>query len=122
MTSAKPDVLINGPVMQMIVDQLGKSFTVHKIYEAKDAGAKEKMIAELGPTLRVMVAGGGHGLIDGAFMSRFPKLEMISSFGVGYDHIDAKWAGAHGITISNTPNVLTEEVADSTIGLLIATV
>src|SRR5690348_801186 len=110
MATAKPDVLINGPVMQMIVDQLSKSFTVHKIYEAKD---REKMITEVAPTRRVMVAGGGHGLLDGAFMSRFPKLEMISSFGVGYDHIDAKWAGQHGITISNTPNVLTEEVADS---------
>jgi lactate dehydrogenase-like 2-hydroxyacid dehydrogenase len=119
MASAKPDILIHGPVMPMIIEQLDQSFTVHKLWEAKD---RDKFLAELAPSLRVIVAGGGHGQLDGAFMSRVPKLEMISSFGVGYDHIDAKWAGEHGITISNTPDVLTEEVADTTIGLLIATV
>ena len=60
--------------------------------------------------------------VDGDFMSRFPKLEQISSFGVGYDHIDAKWAGAHGIVVTNTPDVLNEEVADTALGLLLCTV
>ena len=55
-------------------------------------------------------------------MARFPKLEIVSTFGVGYDHIDAKWAGAHGITVTNTPEVLTEEVADTALGLLLCTV
>jgi lactate dehydrogenase-like 2-hydroxyacid dehydrogenase len=55
-------------------------------------------------------------------MSRFPRLEIISSFGVGYDHIDAAWAGGHGITVTNTPDVLTEEVADTALGLLLCTV
>ena len=119
MADAKPDVLINGPVMQTVLDQLGKSFTLHKLYEAKD---RDAMINSLAPHLEIMVAGGGHAQMDSAYLSRFPRLKMISSFGVGYDHIDAKWAGENGITISNTPNVLTEEVADTTIGLLIATV
>jgi lactate dehydrogenase-like 2-hydroxyacid dehydrogenase len=60
--------------------------------------------------------------IDGPFMSRFPRLEIIASFGVGYDHVDAAWAGAHGITVTNTPDVLTEEVADTALGLLLCTV
>ena len=55
-------------------------------------------------------------------MSRFPKLEIVSSFGVGYDHIDAKWAGEHGIVVTNTPDVLNEEVADIALGLTLATV
>ncbi len=54
-------------------------------------------------------------------LSRLPKLEMVASFGVGYDHIDAKWAGEHNIVVSNTPDVLTEEVADVAMGLLLAT-
>ena len=119
MASQKPDILVHGPVMPMIIEQLGKSFTVHKLWEAKD---RDQLIAGLAPTLRAIVAGGGHGRLDGAFMSQFPKLEMISSFGVGYDHIDAKWAGEHGITVANTPDVLTEEVADTTLGLLLSTV
>jgi len=60
--------------------------------------------------------------VDGAFMTRFPRLEIVSSFGVGYDHVDARWAGAHGITVTNTPDVLTEEVADTALGLLLCTV
>jgi len=55
-------------------------------------------------------------------MERFPRLEIVSSFGVGYDHVDAAWAGAHGITVTNTPDVLTEEVADTALGLLLCTV
>ncbi len=55
-------------------------------------------------------------------MSRFPKLEIVSSFGVGYDHVDAKWAGEHGIVVTNTPDVLNEEVADTAIGLLLSTI
>ena len=60
--------------------------------------------------------------VDGALMTRFPRLEIVSSFGVGYDHVDAAWAGAHGITVTNTPDVLTEEVADTALGLLLCTV
>jgi lactate dehydrogenase-like 2-hydroxyacid dehydrogenase len=55
-------------------------------------------------------------------MSRFPRLEMVATFGVGYDHIDAAWAGVHGITVTNTRDVLTEEVADTALGLLLCTV
>jgi len=60
--------------------------------------------------------------IDAAFMQALPKLEIVSSFGVGYDHIDAKWAGEHGIIVTNTPDVLNEEVADTAVGLLISTI
>src|SRR2546429_10023449 len=69
-----------------------------------------------------MAAVAGQGPVDGALMARFPKLESVSSFGVGYDHIDAKWAGAHGVMVTNTPDVLTEEVADTALGLLLSTV
>ena len=55
-------------------------------------------------------------------MARFPKLEIVSSFGVGYDHVDVKWAAAHGVIVTNTPEVLTEEVADTALGLLLCTV
>src|SRR5262249_41257307 len=48
--------------------------------------------------------------------------EIVATFGVGYDHVDARWAGEHGIVVTNTPNVLTEEVADTALGLLLCTV
>jgi lactate dehydrogenase-like 2-hydroxyacid dehydrogenase len=55
-------------------------------------------------------------------MQKMPKLEIVGNFGVGYDSVDANWAGEHGIVVTNTPGVLDEEVADTTIGLLINTV
>jgi len=55
-------------------------------------------------------------------MARFPKLQIVSSFGVGYDHMDVKWAAEHGVILTNTPGVLNEEVADTALGLLLCTV
>ena len=51
----------------------------------------------------------------------FPKLEIVASFGVGYDHVDSAYAREHNIVVTNTPDVLTEEVADVAMGLLIST-
>jgi lactate dehydrogenase-like 2-hydroxyacid dehydrogenase len=58
---------------------------------------------------------------DGKTMSRFPNLEIVSVFGVGYDHVDANYARDHNIMVTNTPDVLTEEVADVAMGLLVST-
>jgi lactate dehydrogenase-like 2-hydroxyacid dehydrogenase len=104
----------------MIVDGIAKAFTLHKLWEAPDP---DRLIRDLAPRLRALAAGGPvHDRVDGPLMSKFPKLEMISSFGVGYDHVDAKWAGEHGIVVTNTPDVLNEEVADTALGLLLCTV
>jgi len=60
--------------------------------------------------------------ISAAFIDALPKLEIIANFGVGYDAVDAKHAGQRGVMVTNTPDVLTEEVADTTLGLLLNTV
>ena len=64
----------------------------------------------------------GMTAISAAFIDALPKLEIIANFGVGYDSVDARHAGTRGIMVTNTPDVLTEEVADTAIGLLINTV
>jgi lactate dehydrogenase-like 2-hydroxyacid dehydrogenase len=92
---------------------------LHKIWAAPD---HEAFLASIAPKVRAIAAVAGHGRVDAALMSRFPKLEIVASFGVGYDHIDAKWAGEHGIIVTNTPDVLNEEVADTALGLLLCTV
>ncbi|MEP3667677.1 MAG: 2-hydroxyacid dehydrogenase, partial [Roseibium sp.] len=51
-----------------------------------------------------------------------PNLEVISNFGVGYDSIDAVLCGQRGIMVTNTPDVLSDEVADTALGLMIMTV
>jgi lactate dehydrogenase-like 2-hydroxyacid dehydrogenase len=59
--------------------------------------------------------------ISATFIDKLPKLEIIANFGVGYDAVDAKHAAAKGAMVTNTPDVLTEEVADTTLGLLLNT-
>ena len=120
MAGDKADVVMFAP-KPIIEECLTKAsgLHLHKVWEAPD---HDTFVASIAPKVRAIAAAGGHGRIDGAFMSRFPKLEIVASFGVGYDHIDAKWAGEHGIMVTNTPDVLNEEVADTALGLLLSTV
>ena len=114
-----PEILMPTAMMPLIVDQLASAATLHKLWLAADRDAE---IARIAPTIVGMAVGGGHQPIDAAFMGRFPNLKIVSSFGVGYDHVDAAWAGKHGIIVTNTPDVLNEEVADTALGLLLSTV
>ncbi len=119
MAGDKAEVLMLAP-KQAILEGLEKAFTVHKLWEAPE---REAFLGATAPRVRAIASTGGPvPRIDAALMSRLPVLEIVSSFGVGYDHVDAGWAGAHGIIVTNTPDVLTEEVADTALGLLLCTV
>jgi lactate dehydrogenase-like 2-hydroxyacid dehydrogenase len=113
------DILLVGPPKPVVVDGLAPAVTLHRLGEAAD---RDALLAEIAPRVRGLAVSAPVERIDGAFMARFPRLEIVSSFGVGYDHIDAQWAGRHGIVVTNTPDVLNEEVADTAIGLLLCTV
>ncbi len=112
------DVLMTAPMMPLITNGISEAFTLHRSWEAPDP---EAFLDEVGPRIRGLAAG-GHVKVDAAFLDRLPKLEIISNFGVGYDSIDAIEAGRRGIIVTNTPDVLTDEVADLAVGLLICTV
>jgi lactate dehydrogenase-like 2-hydroxyacid dehydrogenase len=119
MADEKTTVLLIGPRKPVMVRGLDGVFDLIQLPEAKE---RESFFARAAPRVRGMAVAATSERIDGPYMSRFPQLEIISSFGVGYDHVDAAWAGAHGITVTNTPDVLTEEVADTALGLLLCTV
>ncbi len=119
MAGEKPDVLLIGAKKPVMVKGLEPKVTLHYLADAKDQDAFLKSIAD---KVRAIAIAYTANKLDAAFMQKLPKLEQISSFGVGYDHIDAKWAGAHGIVVTNTPEVLNEEVADTALGLLLCTV
>ena len=115
--SEKIDLLIYGPSKPLVNDGFSDRFVLHKVEQAAD-------LERLAPAFALRIRGVAvTGLVpaNGASLARFPKLEIISSFGVGYDHIDVAYARDHGIVVTNTPDVLTEEVADTALGLLIAT-
>jgi lactate dehydrogenase-like 2-hydroxyacid dehydrogenase len=111
-------VLIPAPAMPLIMEGVDKAFTTHRLWEQPDP---EDFVARHGPTIRG-IAGGAKKKMDGAWLGQFPKLEFVSNFGVGYDGVDAAWCGKNSIIVSNTPDVLTDEVADLALGLLLATI
>src|SRR5579863_7260231 len=118
MAATKREVVLIGPPKPVIVRGLDAACTIHKAATAKD---RDAFIAEHSD-VRAIACSDTAYKIPGELMARFPKLQIVSSFGVGYDHMDAKYAAAHGIILTNTPGVLTEEVADTALGLLLCTV
>lgn len=122
MTSANPsqdkiDVLLYGPSKPVVEGGFPAQFVLHKLESQRD-------LDRLAPDVMARVRGiAVTGLVpaDATMLARFPRVEIVSSFGVGYDHVDAKYAAGHDIIVTNTPDVLTEEVADVALGLLIAT-
>jgi len=118
MSAAKREIILIGPLKPLVVEGLEAACTVHKPAEAKD---REAFFAAH-TNVRAIACSATTELIPGSFMAKFPKLQIVASFGVGYDHMDVKYAAAHGIVVTNTPDVLTEEVADTALGLLLCTV
>src|ERR1700733_5142454 len=116
MANDRREVILFGPAKPTIVNGLETACTVYKAVEATD---RDAFIGAHGQVRAIACA---QGQMSASLLERFPKLEIIASFGVGYDNVDVKYAAAHGITVTNTPEVLTEEVADTALGLLLCTV
>jgi lactate dehydrogenase-like 2-hydroxyacid dehydrogenase len=111
------DILIPDRVSSRVLAGLTSLFTVHHL----PAAGADAFLAEIGSRIRGL-ARGGHAHIDRSLLDRLPHLEIIASCGVGYDGIDVAAAAERGVIVTNTPDVLTEEVADTAIGLLLMTV
>src|SRR5260370_37038037 len=102
MAAEKTDVLLIGPPKPVIVNGLSGAFNLVKFPDAKD---RDKFFAESAPRVRGMAVAAPEDRVDGAFITRFPRLEIVSSFAVGYDQPDARGTGAHGRTLPATPAV-----------------
>ncbi len=116
MTVDRPLVLATGKLLQYGVDRLRDSFDVLEL-ERSDPG-----LVSSGDRPRVRAIAAGLSPTPADFIDAFPQLEIIASFGVGYDAVDARHAGQKNVMVTNTPDVLTEEVADTAIALLLNTV
>lgn len=117
---SKPAILSTGPMMPLMVEALEAAFEVHWMHKLPNV---DQTLAEVGPRIEAICTGAHTGVkTDRSLMARFPRLKIIGNYGVGYDSIDLPEAGRRGVTVTNTPDVLTEEVADTTIGLLLNTV
>src|SRR6478736_3656234 len=117
-SSEKIDLLIYGPMRPILENGFSDQYVVHSAETRADL---ERLTADVTARLRGMAVTYHTVVANKESLARFPKLEIVGSFGVGYDHVDSHYARDHNIVVTNTPDVLTEEVADVAMGLLIAT-
>ena len=122
---SKPDLLLIGRLFGAPETRVDELFQVHRI---EDFAPVPEFAAEMAGKFRAVTVGMvGSGHIDSvvvneAFLARFPRLELVAALGVGCDHIDVVAAAARDVIVTNTPDVNTEEVADTAMGMLLSTV
>jgi lactate dehydrogenase-like 2-hydroxyacid dehydrogenase len=90
----------------------------YTIYNLPHGASLDTLPAEAFETVEAF-AFKGHDALGPKIMDAFPKLGMIANYGVGYDTIDVAYATTQGIKVSNTPDVLTDDVADLAVGMVI---
>ena len=112
----KPDVLVVGMLMPHLMQALEERFALHRLYEAADPSA---YLAEYGAKIRGAATSTFHGM-DAATIDACPNLEIVSSFGVGTDSLDVAHAKKRGVIVTNTPDVLNDDVANLAVALLLA--
>ncbi|KAI3892358.1 hypothetical protein MKW92_015277 [Papaver armeniacum] len=110
-------VLMVCPMSIELEEELEKKFKLFRFWKVPN---KREFLEENSNSIRAIVGCGTAGA-DAKLIDSLPKLEIISSFSVGLDKIDLVKCKEKGIRVTNTPNVLTEDVADLAIGLILAT-
>ena len=115
MMQSKADILVWGPMHASLTENLARDFTVHNRWEIADL---DSWATSHGEKIRGIVTSGVHGT-DNALLERLPNLEVVSSFGVGYDAVDTQYLASRGIQLSNTPDVLNNAVAETALALLL---
>ncbi|WP_380783733.1 2-hydroxyacid dehydrogenase [Sphingomonas sp. R86520] len=103
--TSHPDLYLLAGVSPALEHALAERFTLHR----KDP-----------PTTTRAIVGGGMSVVDTALLDRLPALEIVAIHGVGHDGIDLAATRARGIAVTTTPDVLTDDVADLAIGLMLA--
>lgn len=112
----KPEVLMIGPYSAWDMDDLDDHYLIHRLWEAGDRGT---FLARHGGNIRAIATRGELGA-SADLMRALPKLEVVSCYGVGTDAIDLKFARDNNIRVTNTPDVLTDDVADLGMALMLA--
>ncbi len=112
-----PDILVTAALPPFLYDPLKADYRCHDYYVASD---KPAFLAAQGGRIRGLVQG-GHTPTTPELLGALPKLEIISVFGVGYDGVPVDYCRQRGIKVTNTPDVLTDDVADVALALILMT-
>ena len=112
----KPDILLIGPLLETVVDTLDSAYTVHRLYEADDPDA---LIEKIADNTTAVVTDGGKG-VKANILERLPQVKIVAVFGVGVDAVDLEYCKKNSIAVTNTPDVLSGDVADLAVALMLA--
>jgi len=112
---SQPDVLAVAKLHPFYQQALESRYTVHDRTHLNDPAA----FAALAPRI-VGVAGTGEASVPRSLLAQLPQAKVVSVFGVGYDGVDVAAAIEHGIPVTHTPDVLTDDVADLAMGLVLS--
>lgn len=113
----KPRVLILAPVMDSLTEKLQQQFSIETYFDQTDAQA---FLAKQGQGIVGLVTRGDVG-VNNTVLEHLPDLKVISVFGVGTDAIDLQYTANKHIYVEITEGVLTDDVADMALALLLAT-
>lgn len=111
---AKIDLLAVATPSPLLAPQLQGAFNVHDLN-----GLDPAAFARVAPGIRAITCG-GDSRVSGELIAQLPALEIVAVMGVGYDGIDVAAAKARGVTVTHTPDVLNDDVADLAMGLVLA--
>jgi hydroxypyruvate reductase len=111
-----PDLLLIEPMTPDVEAQLDAAYSVHRFYPASNRAA---LLSQVGHRVRAVITGGRTG-ISNELMDGLPELQIIAINGIGTDAVDLDRVRQRGIRVSTTPDVLTDDVADMAIALLLA--
>jgi lactate dehydrogenase-like 2-hydroxyacid dehydrogenase len=115
-TDPPPEILVTVPIYAPALAALEREFTVHKLWAAREP---EALVKEVAGRVRGAVAVGSTGMAAG-LIEALPKLEIIACFGTPRGTVDLALAKSRGIVVANTPDSITEDVADLAMGLIVA--
>jgi lactate dehydrogenase-like 2-hydroxyacid dehydrogenase len=111
------DILVTAPLPPFLYEPLRADYRCHDYAEAAD---KPALLREVGSRIRGLVQGGGT-VTPTSLLDALPGLEIISVFGVGYDGVPTDYCRTRNLKVTNTPDVLTDDVADIAVALILMT-
>lgn len=111
----KPEILLMAQLFSTTMESLEDNYNVHRYWEAKDP---EALLAEISDRIKAVVTDGGRG-VEESVLSKLPKVEVVTVFGVGVDAVALPYCKANSIKVTNTPDVLSDDVADLGVALML---
>lgn len=115
--SEKQKILSIGEMELRVEEVLAQDF---ELFSTRTQKLEEILAAQAAEITGLITR--GRAPTDAKLITALPNLQLVANYGVGYDSVDCVAAAAHGVVVTNTPDVLNDEMADFTVGLLLATI